>query len=106
MQVWLSTDGRPRGVASLDAITEEEFADAFTRWPVSLKKIEDADLDRAIYAAIEPDVVVCPSGFFGYQAVRLTLKAQKPTAVRQPITKAVPEPVRKAAFIEPMPVLI
>jgi hypothetical protein len=32
MQVWLGTDGRLRGVVSLDAITPEEFAEAFRRW--------------------------------------------------------------------------
>jgi hypothetical protein len=32
MQVWLGTDGRLRGVVSLDAITPEEFAEALRRW--------------------------------------------------------------------------
>jgi hypothetical protein len=29
MQVWLGADGRVRGIVSLDAITEDEFAAAF-----------------------------------------------------------------------------
>src|SRR4051794_11326596 len=54
IRVWLGADGRLRGVASLDAITAEEFEEAFARWPVSLRSMQPNDLGSAIYAAIEP----------------------------------------------------
>src|SRR3954447_24128107 len=89
MQVWLGADGRLRGIASLDAITAEEFQQAFRRWAISMKEIEAADLDGAIYAAIEPGRIgVC--GQRGYQAVRFALKPQMPTTKRQPVSPAAP----------------
>src|SRR3954468_19388657 len=104
MQVWLGADGRLRGIASLDAITAEEFQQAFRRWAISMKEIEAADLDGAIYAAIEPGRIgVC--GQRGYQAVRFALKPQMPTAKRQPVSQAAPTQLL-GAMIEPMPVVI
>jgi hypothetical protein len=35
--VWLGQDGRVRGIASLNSITEAEFSDAFSHWPVTLR---------------------------------------------------------------------
>src|SRR5215212_131462 len=54
MQVWLGVDGRLRGIVSLDAVTTDEFRDAFRRWPVRLKQVETAGLESAVYAAVEP----------------------------------------------------
>jgi hypothetical protein len=73
MQVWLGADGRLRGVVSLDAVTSDEFCEAFRRWPVCLRQIEAADLDRAVYAMVGPGVIAAPERG-GYQAVKFTLK--------------------------------
>lgn len=106
MQVWLGHDGKLRGVASLDAITAEEFCEAFRRWPVCLSEIEAADLDRAIYAAVAPGVIATPE-WGGYQAVKFTLKAQTPVRPSNPLSPAAPiQAARPAAVIDPMPVLL
>jgi hypothetical protein len=89
-------------VASLDAITEEEFADAFRRWPVSLTSIEAEGLGSAIYAAIGPGVIVC-SERGGYQAVRFMLKAQMMTGRGEPVSRAAPIQAATVLIIEPMP---
>jgi hypothetical protein len=105
MRVWLGADGRVRGIASLDAITEDEFAAAFRRWPVSLQAVEAKDLGGAIYAAIEPGVVATSSEQGGYQAVRFTVKPQMTTARPEPVWVAAPVQTT-SALVEPMPVLI
>src|SRR5215212_6242814 len=33
---WLGADGQVRGIVSLDAVTLEEFAEAFSRWTATL----------------------------------------------------------------------
>ena len=75
MQVWLGADGRLRGVASLDAVTTDEFRDAFRRWPVTLTSVKAGDLADAVYAVVEPGVIASADGQGGYQAVRFTLNA-------------------------------
>jgi hypothetical protein len=100
----LGADGRVRGIVRLDAITDEEFAEAFRRWPVSLRVIEAEDLSGAIYAAIEPGVVATSKG--GYQAVRFTLKPQMTTVRAEPVWVAAPVQTTSALVIEPMPVLV
>src|SRR5829696_10042013 len=106
VQVWLGADGRLRGVVSLDAITEEEFEEAFRQWPVRLSEIEAADLDHAVYAAIAPGVVASADGQGGYQAVRFTLKPQTTTARPKPEEPTAPSRVSTSLLIEPMPILI
>jgi hypothetical protein len=101
----MGADGRLRGVVSLDAITAEEFANAFRRWPVNLTSIEAEGLGTAIYAAIEPGVVASSTGRGGYQAVRFTLKPQMTTARLEPVSRA-PTEAATALVIEPMPVLV
>jgi hypothetical protein len=100
MQVWLGADGQIRGVVALDAITPEEFEEAFGRWEPSLRRIEPGGLADDVYAAVRPGVIAQVDGA-GYQTVRFTVR---PRAVR-PVSKT---PVRRAAHhsIEPMPVLM
>jgi hypothetical protein len=105
MQVWLGADGRVRGIVSLDAITEDEFAAAFRRWPVSLQAVEAKGLGGAIYAAIEPGVVATSSEQGGYQAVRFTVKPQMTTARPEPVWVTA-QVQTTSALVEPMPVLI
>jgi hypothetical protein len=107
IRVWLGADGRLRGVASLDALSSEEFIDAFRRWPVSLKRIDAADVDRVIYAAISPGVIAASGEQGGYRPVRFTVKPQISAAKFQ-AASSVPrtQAVRVATMIKPMPVLI
>jgi hypothetical protein len=106
MQVWLAADGRVRGVASLDAVTTDEFRDAFRRWPLTLTSVKAGDLDQAVYAAVEPGVVASADGQGGYQAVRFTLKPQTTTARPKPEEPSRPSRVATSLLIEPMPILI
>jgi hypothetical protein len=105
MQVWLGADGRVRGIASLDAITEDEFAAAFRQRPVSLQAVEAKDRSGAVYAGIERGVVATSSEQAGYQAVRFTVKPQMTTARSEPVWVAAPVQTT-SALVEPMPVLI
>jgi hypothetical protein len=107
IRVWLGADGRLHGVASLDALSPEEFIDAFRRWPVSLKRIEATDVDGAIYAAIAAGLIASSGEQGGYRRVRFTVKPQISAAKFQPVP-SVPrtQPVRVATEVEPMPVLI
>jgi hypothetical protein len=104
MQIWLGADGRLRGVASLDAVTTDEFRDAFRRWPLTLTSVKAGDLDDAVYAAVEPGVVACADGQGGYQAVRVTLKPQTTTARPKPEEPTAPSRVSTSLLIEPMPI--
>jgi hypothetical protein len=106
MQVWLGADGQVRGVVGLDAITPEEFGDAFRRWYVCLNEIGAADLSEAIYAAVDPGVVASSGEQGGYQAVKFQLKAQ--AARTRAMTGPPSRPAQiapPAALIEPMPIL-
>jgi hypothetical protein len=104
--VFLGADGRVRGVVSLDAVTTDEFRDAFRRWPVTLTSVKAGDLDHAIYAAVEPGVVASADGQGGYQAVRFTLRPQTTTARPEPKEPTAPSRVSTSLLIEPMPILL
>src|SRR4051794_28773103 len=39
LHVWLGADGQVRGIVSLDAVTREEFVEAFRRWTATLRRI-------------------------------------------------------------------
>ena len=107
IRVWLGADGRLRGVASLDALSPEEFIDAFRRWPVSLKRIEAADVDGAIYAAIARRSH-CGLGRTGRlstgQVHGEAADFRRQTSARLGVIPT--QAVRVATVIEPMPVLI
>jgi hypothetical protein len=99
MQVWLGADGRVRGIVALDAITSEEFSEAFERWQPGLRKIGWEEVADAVLEAVRHGVIAQVDGA-GYQTVRFTVR---PRAVR-PVSKT---PVRRAALtVEPMPVLM
>jgi hypothetical protein len=104
IQVWLGEDGRLRGIVSLDAVTTDEFRDAFRRWPLTLTSVKAGDLADAIYAAVEPGVVACADGQGGYRAVRFKLKPQ--TALPKPEEPTAPSRLATSLLIEPMPILI
>src|SRR3954463_7275414 len=104
IQVWLGEDGRLRGIVSLDAVTTDEFRDAFRRWPLTLTSVKAGDLADAIYAAVEPGVVACADGQGGYRAVRFKLKPQ--TALQKPEEPTAPSRLATSLLIEPMPILI
>jgi hypothetical protein len=104
MQVWLGADGRLRGVVSLDAITCEEFEEAFRRWPITLANIEADELAGAIYAAVEPTVTVHSGGQSG-QAVRFTLKPQKVASPLKGAGYRASQASHPEHAIEPMPCL-
>ena len=54
MQVWLGTDGRLRGVVSLDAITPEEFAELHDiGMRLGFRHVESGPLVRSSYHAWE-----------------------------------------------------
>jgi hypothetical protein len=70
---WLGQDGRIRGIASLNSITETEFADAFARWPVTLRRIEPDDLRAEVLAVIRPGMIASLDGPGRYQPIKFTL---------------------------------
>jgi hypothetical protein len=104
MQVWLGADGRLRGVVSLDAVTTDEFRDAFRRWSVSITSVKAGDLADAVYAAVEPGVVAHSGGQTG-QAVRFTLKPQKVTSPLKRAGYCASQASHPEHAIEPMPCL-
>jgi hypothetical protein len=83
--VWLGQDGRVRGITSLGSITEAEFADAFARWPVTLRRIELHDLRAEVHAVIRPGMIASLDGPSRYQRVKFTLwpKRRAQTRPRQ-----------------------
>jgi hypothetical protein len=100
MQVWLGADGRVRGVVALDAITPEEFEEAFRRWQPTMRGIAQEEVADVVLEPVRPGVIAEVNGA-GYQTVRFTVR---PRAVRH-VSKT---PVRRAALtpVEPMPVLM
>src|SRR3954469_17675508 len=74
LHVWRGQDGRVRGVVTLDAITPEEFIEAFARWEPGLKRIAEEELASGVYQALQPGVIA-PVDCGGYQRVRLTIRA-------------------------------
>jgi hypothetical protein len=99
--LWLGTDGRLRGIIGLDAITADEFADAFARWPASLRRIGPEELSAAVYDALRPGGIAHPARRGGYQSVRFTLRARVPSRYRQSVSGAA-----FTRVIDAMPVVI
>ena len=71
MQVWLGADGQLRGVVSLDAVTPDEFEEAFGRWEPSLRRIGPEEVADVVLKAVRPQVIAQVDGG-GYQSVRFT----------------------------------
>jgi hypothetical protein len=94
---WLGQDRRVRGVVNLDAITSEEFTEAFARWEPSLRRIAGEELADEVYAVMRPGVIAEPTGR-GYQSVRLTIRAT--VRMTRPASPSMP------TVILPMPVLL
>ena len=100
ISVWLGADGCVRGIVSLDAVTLEEFAEAFSRWRPSLRRIGSEEVAGVVVEAVRPGVVAAVDRG-GYQTIRFTVR---PKIVRRVIRAPVrPEPV---ALIPAMPVLL
>src|SRR3954468_20124530 len=53
---WLGQDGRLRGVVNLDAITSEEFEEAFRRWGPDLRRIGPEEVAGVVFEAVRPGV--------------------------------------------------
>jgi hypothetical protein len=99
MQVWLGQDGRVRGVVNLDAITSEEFEEAFGRWGPDLRRIDPDEVAGAVLEAVRPGVIAeVDRG--GYQRVRFTLRPKSVRVVRPP------PGLRQVVAVEAMPLLV
>lgn len=56
--VWLSQDGRVRGIITLAALTKDEVETTLgRRWPITLCQIEQTVLCRHIYEAVRPPMI-------------------------------------------------
>ena len=100
---WLGQDGRIRGIASLNSITEAEFADTFARSPITLRRIEPHDLRAEVHAAIRPGMIASLDGPGRYQPIKFTLWPKR--CVRQ--SHRQPQPSFSLhRGIAPMPVLL
>ena len=97
MQVWLGQDGRGRGIVALDAITPEEFSEAFRRWEPTLKRIGPEEVADVVFEAMRPDVIAKVDGA-GYQSVRFTVTAKR--------RRRGGSGVAQVALIKPMPVFM
>jgi hypothetical protein len=103
LHVWLTHDGRVRGVMVLDALTETEFLSALNaRWPTTLRPIGPGHLRDSIYAAVQPEVIATSGPHQArYQFRKLAILARRRRSVMTP-NIAAPCLVHS---LEPMPVL-
>ena len=74
LYVWLDADGRVSGIVALDAITPEEFEEAFRRWEPMLRRLGPEEVADEVYGALRPGVIAETAGS-GYQSVRLSIRA-------------------------------
>jgi hypothetical protein len=100
MQVWLGADGQLRGVVSLDAVTPDEFEEAFGRWEPSLRRIGPEEVADVVLEAARPDVIAHVDGG-GYKRVRFTVKPKVRTSQARRVIRR-----EYRAEIEPMPVIV
>ena len=99
IHVWLGADGQVRGIVSLDAVTLEEFAEAFSRWQPTLRRITEEELAEEVYTSVRPGVIADVEGG-GYRSVRFTVR---PKSVRYVVR---PPPGLQEVAIEPLPLLV
>jgi hypothetical protein len=99
ISVWLGADGCVRGIVSLDAVTLEEFAEAFGRWEPSLRRVGPEEVAGVVLEAIRPGVIAKVDGG-GYLRARLTVRPKTVRCVVRP-----PLGLQEVA-IHPMPLLV
>jgi hypothetical protein len=99
LYVWLDADGRVSGIVALDAITPEEFEEAFRRWEPMLRRLGPEEVADEVYGALRPGVIAETAGS-GYQSVRLSIRAT--VRARRPASPR----MRTAPEILPMAVLL
>lgn len=103
ISVWLSKDGRVRGIVSLGAVTAEEFNAAVgRRWPLRLRAIDPATVREEVYRVIRPGMIAdFGLGQGRYQPLKF---AVWPCAHHSP---GAPDHENTApTWIEPMPFIV
>ena len=103
LYVWLSQDGRVRGVITLDALTKDEVETTFgKRWPIILRQINQTVLRSHIYEAVRPPVIWNDGqDQFRYQHRKLTIWPRRTPVLIEPRFS-----LRKNNFLDPMPILV
>lgn len=97
--LWLSADGRLRGIANLDSITVSEFVQSLgRRWPVTVRSIEVETLRAEIYRAVRR----CPEPKSArYQGLKLAIWPRRVTGTVRDSWKEA-----RGLLVEPMPILL
>jgi len=102
MVVWLSSNGRVRGIAGLGSLTPTEVISTLsTRWTTTLRPLSRTSLRSEILAAIDPEVIAVSSSLRGrYQALKFSISPQRGRAKARHVSTTYPY----AEQLEPMPV--
>ena len=83
IQGWLGADACVRGIVSLDAVTREEFVEAFSRWQPTLRRTGPEEVACVVFEAVRPGVVAAVDRV-GYQTIRFTVRPKTVRRVFRP----------------------
>lgn len=104
IRLWLSSDGRVRGLIALASITENEFLIALgLRWRTTLHPLSAEALPDALFQVVRPGSIMMVDGDHArYQHRQMTVRPRDPHSRRKlPSYVKLPDP-----FEEPMPIIV
>jgi len=101
VRVWLCRSQRVSGVVALAGVSEADFRDAFSRWPTTLRAIDQGEVRAEIYHAVHPDrIAIVPDGR-RYQSISFRVGPRRSRS-----TIPLPWWDVSAPVIEPLPLLV